>query len=617
MCQSIHHRGPDHTDYFLDNGVGLGIDRLKIIDLVTGGQPIHNEDGSVWIVFNGEIYDYQRLRQELESLGHRFYTESDTECIVHAYEVWGAECVGHLRGMFAFAIWDSRKKVLYLARDRFGKKPLYYAQLDGVLLFGSELKTILQYDNFERKLSYTALDLYFTYGYVPSPYSILEGIFKIPPGHYGILREGKLSVVKYWDYTFSHDNFNLSEDEVIEVLYKEIEQAVKIRMRSDVPLGAFLSGGIDSSVVVSLMTKLSETPVKTVSIGFNDDLSEVRYSREMANFLHTDHREYEVTPDAYNILPKLIWHFDEPFADNSMIPTYYLSQVTRGQVTVALSGDGGDEIFMGYPFLKDPPVLTTYSRIPGPLRKPALVAINRLGGGAAQIIDGGPRTATKTFLERYADRMSVNRSDKLQDIYSSDLLSKHRPENTVSYLEKFSKFAHSADRLDVLDYVTIRTYLEEDILVKVDRMSMAVSLEARCPLLDQEVANLVASIPSSMKWNGDVMKYIFKKMAVKKGLVPPEIAYRKKHGFTAPVRSWVQKEWKEVTNQLLDPFAMKDYGRVLNAEMLKTVLSDPRRNSGKIFAIIVFMLWYKMYLESDYRLEAEEPKANLEKIIQR
>ncbi len=300
MCEAIRHRGPDDTDYYLDSDVGLGIDRLSIIDLATGDQPIHNEDGSIWTVFNGEIYNYQELRKELEKLGHRFYTSSDTETLVHAYETWGLDCVKHFRGMFAFAIWDTRRKRLFLARDRFGKKPLYYALADGVLLFASELKSILRYEGLRKELDYDAIDHFLTYMYVPSPLSIFKAVRKLPPGSHATYESGNLQITRYWDFALRPDD-SLTEDTLVDLLYESIESAVRVRMRSDVPLGAFLSGGIDSSTVVAFMTRLSDQPIKTVSIGFNEGVSETGFARKVADFLKTDHHEYFVTPDAYKV----------------------------------------------------------------------------------------------------------------------------------------------------------------------------------------------------------------------------------------------------------------------------------------------------------------------------
>jgi asparagine synthase (glutamine-hydrolysing) len=602
MCEISKHRGPDDTDYFLDKNVGLGINRLKIIDLKKGDQPIHNEDGSIWIVFNGEIYNYPDLRKELEGLGHRFYTDSDTETIVHSYEEWSADCVQHLRGMFAFAIWDGNRRSLYLARDRFGKKPLFYTTIGGVFLFASEIKSILQYEDVNRRsLNREALDYFLTFMYVPAPMTIFDGIFKLPAGHHATLEEGgRLQVRRYWDMSLAPDN-SLTERALVDLLYDGVQNAVKIRMRSDVPLGAFLSGGIDSSTVVSMMTRLSPESVKTVSIGFeSDDKSELPFARMVAQRLKTDHQEYVVRPEAHKILPQLIWHFDEPFADHSLIPTYYLSEVTRRKVTVALSGDGGDEMFMGYPFLTDPESYSYFSRVPELLRKPILRVMRSLPVDAQfrrmanHAYEKG--YGDQPFDERYAMRVSLYDSNGLNSLYSKEDVAGHLVSDTYGYMRGLIKEKLGSDPLAAVDYATIKSYLQDDILVKVDRMSMAVSLEVRCPLLDQELANLVGRIPSRLKLRGTTTKYIMKKMVVEKGLLPSSIANRRKQGFGAPIEGWMQKEWREVVAQGLDPL-LTGRIRTFDVAEVKKLASDPYVNSNKLFALIVFVIWHRIYME--------------------
>jgi len=601
MCEVIRYRGPDETAFFEDDGVGLGIDRLSIIDISGGSQPIHNEDGSVWIVYNGEIYNYRELKQDLESKGHKFYTETDTETVVHSYEEWGTSCLAKFRGMFAFAVWDSKNGTLFLARDRFGKKPLYYALVGGVLLFGSEIKTILQYEEYERRIDYAAMDHYFTYMYVPSPLSIFEGIRKLPPGHFAVYEKGVLSISKYWDMAFSPDG-TLDEPTAVKQLYDLIEDAVRLRLRSDVPLGAFLSGGIDSSVVVAVMTKLSRDPVKTVSIGFDTPQSETKFSRMVAEHLHTDHTEYIVNPNVFEILGKLISHFDEPFADHSMIPTYYLSEVTRRKVTVAMSGDGGDELFMGYPFLTDPGSFALYSKIPKPLRRAALRTIvglpidTQMRRMANHAYEKG--YGDQPYGQRFVSRVTLYDKEGLAGLYSKERVGDKPPVDASEYLLNLVSDAQ-AGPLDSLDYATIRSYLEEDILVKVDRMSMANSLEVRCPLLDQEVAAFAGRLPANMKLRGGTTKYILKKMAIEKRLIPKEIALRKKQGFGAPIEIWLRSEWKEVVQQLLDPDSSRASREFFDPDAIRRLLREPYLNSNKIFAISTFLLWNEQYLERE------------------
>ena len=611
MCGSMRHRGPDSMGFYIDDGVGLAIDRLRIIDLVTGDQPIHNEDSTVWVVLNGEIYNYLELRSELEQLGHRFYTTGDTETIVHAYEAWGTKCLDRLRGMFAFALWDSRSRRLVLARDRFGKKPLHYALVDGVLLFGSEIKAILRYPPIDRSIDYIAMDYFFSYMYIPSPYTIFTQIRKLPPGHYGIFENGEFSTAQYWDLNFAPDD-SLDEETAVDVLYHKIMDAVKIRLRSDVPLGAFLSGGIDSSVIVSMMRRQSKAAVKTVSIGFTQGSSEVRYSRMVAEFLDTDHKEYTVTPSAFEVLPRLVSHFDEPFADHSFIPTYYLSEVTRREVTVAMSGDGGDEMFMGYSFLTDPRSYGAYSKVPAGLRRPMLKGIRRLPGNSrlrrmadhAYEKDYGGQTA----FERYAMRVTSMDGRGLDSLYSDEFKGKHSPINPYEYILGLTAEPGSSTPIDAINRATMKSYLSEGISTKVDRMSMAVSLEVRCPLLDQELFEVVRKIPSRMKLRGNQTKHIFKRMAVKYGLVPREIAYRRKQGFGAPLDDWMRGDWRELSAQALDPVIHGNYTGFFDPQRAKQWLSDPLVNANRIFSMIVFLQWYKMYVE-----EAWAPNSSVER----
>ncbi len=596
MCEVEKHRGPDETNYFIDDGVGLGNDRLSIIDLKTGGQPVHNEDGSVWITFNGEIYNYVELKKELESKGHRFYTESDTETIVHAYEEWPEGFLSRLRGMFAFAIWDGRKKLLLLARDRFGKKPLYYSLMGKRIFFGSEMKTILCNQEFERKINLDALDHYFTYSYIPSPLTIFEGISKLPPAHYLTFQDGRATLRRYWDIDFAAREAD--EGALIERLYSSIEEAVRIRLRSDVPLGAFLSGGIDSSVVVSMMARLSKQPPKTFSVGF-DSINELPYAKEVADALGTDHHELHVEPKAFEILPKLVWHLDEPFSDSSIIPTYYLSEATRRHVKVALSGDGGDELFMGYPNMMDPSVYSLYMKVPASVRKAGLNLVTRIPvdsnlkkmASHAQ----SKRYADQPPLERYAMRTTQLDQQGLRRLYSRELVARHPPTDAYGYIRRIGKPMEGKDPLDAIDYVAIKGPLSEGMLVKVDRMSSAASLEVRSPLLDHLLFEIVETIPSRLKMNGRTTKYIFKKMAVSKGLVSSRIANREKQGFGSPISDWFGGTWKEISENILgDSETTRSF---FDGQQMAKLLSDPYTNAQLIFSLIVFIIWHRTYIE--------------------
>jgi asparagine synthase (glutamine-hydrolysing) len=596
MCEVQKHRGPDETSFFVDDGVGLGNDRLSVIDLKTGSQPVHNEDGSVWITFNGEIYNYVELKNELEAKGHRFYTESDTETIVHAYEEWPEGFLSRLRGMFAFAIWDGNKKILFLARDRFGKKPLYYSVAGDRIFFGSEMKAILCNPEFERKIDLDALDHYFTYSYIPSPLTIFRGISKLMPAHYLTFQGGRVAVRKYWDIDFAPREAD--EGALIERLYSSIEEAVMIRLRSDVPLGAFLSGGVDSSVVVSMMARLSERPPKTFSVGF-DSINELPYAKEVAESLGADHHELHVEPKAFEVLPKLIWHLDEPFSDSSIIPTFYLSEATRKEVTVALSGDGGDELFMGYPNMMDPSIYSLYMKVPRAMRRAGLGLVTRIpvDSGFKKMASHAKSKgyADQPPLARYTMRTTMLDQEGLGRLYSKALKAKHPPTETYGYIRRIGAPMEGKDPLDAIDYVAIKGALSEGMLVKVDRMSSAASLEVRSPLLDHALFEFVETIPSHLKMNGRTTKYLFKKMAVSKGLVSSRIANREKQGFGSPISSWFGGSWKEIAGSLLgDSETTREF---FDGQHIARMLSDPYTNAQMIFSLIVFVIWHRTYME--------------------
>ena len=573
MADTLSHRGPDAEGFYLNHQpeqppssvppapctvyrapctvtVGLAHRRLSIIDLSSGHQPMSNEDESVWIVFNGEIYNFQDLRKELISRGHIFKTNSDTEVIVHAYEEWGEDCVERLRGMFAFAIWDQRNQRLFLARDRLGIKPLYYFWDGKRLLFGSEIKSILAYPGVHRNINIQALYDYFRLLYIPAPKSIFKDIFKLPAGH--ILTMGpdsNLAVQQYWDLRFESEE-RISEQEWCARILEKLQEAVKIRLISEVPLGAFLSGGIDSSAVVGLMASLLDEPVKTASIGFEEQkFNELPYARQIASHFGTDHHEEIVRSDAIAILEKLAWYFDEPFADSSAVPTYYVSQVARKKVTVALSGDGGDENFAGYRrYYFD--LLENQLRgiFPTFFRKYAI-------GGLAKIYpkaDWAPQIfRAKTLLtnlsldpmEGYFNSMSWFGNIK-NNILSKELHSELCGYSTLEVFKNHYAKAPTNDSLSAIQYVDIKTYLVDDILTKVDRASMAHALEVRVPILDHEFMELVAQIPATLKLCGKTGKYIFKKAL--ESLLPGDILYRKKMGFSIPLSQWLRSELKDL-----------------------------------------------------------------------
>ncbi len=485
MTTVLGHRGPDGEGFFTQGPVGLGHRRLAIIDLVTGDQPMSNDDGSIHLIFNGEIYNFRELRKELEARGHKFWTGSDTEVILRAYESYGVECLGRLRGMFAFAIWDDRRGRLFLARDRIGIKPLVYAWDGRRLLFASEIKAILKDPSVPRELDWEALRDYLTFFYIPSPRTIFRGIRKLPPACYLVLdlERGEPEVRRYWDLHFIPDD-NRSEAEWLQGLRWQLQEAVRSHLVSDVPIGAFLSGGMDSSTMVALMAQAAGGPVRTFSIGFDEaDFNELSYARRMARRYGTDHYEFVVKPDALDALPRLAWQFDEPFADSSALPAYYVAKITREHVTVALSGDGGDENFAGY--LRYARSLALHERLdqlPGLLARPLLRLASRFlppgvrGQGYLDLLGADP-------VERYFRMVTFQRSETLRRLLTAEAQAQVSPEVSPRHFRQLALEGAPPDYVSMLQYLDVRTYLPEDILTKVDRTSMLVSLEARVPLL--------------------------------------------------------------------------------------------------------------------------------------
>jgi asparagine synthase (glutamine-hydrolysing) len=528
--ETMNHRGPDERGHYTHNTpkvtVGLGHCRLSIIDLQSGQQPLFNEDKSVAIVFNGEIYNFLELKQELEKRGHQFSTRTDTEVIVHLYEEFGEKCLEKLRGMFAFGIWDSRKQRLFLARDRVGKKPLFYFQGKDRFLFASEMKALLEDEAVIKTIDPCAIDNYLSFLYIPSPQTIFKEVRKLPPAHYMVIncsdRSGKQIEIEgpfeYWDVEFKPEG-TLSESEWMEKLDDLLKECVAIRLISDVPLGAFLSGGVDSSAVVAYMAEVMKEPVLTNAIGFNESsFNELEYAEIVAKKFSTNHHEYFVTPDAVSILEKLVWHFDEPFADASAIPTYYVSQMARKNVTVAVSGDGGDEVFAGY--------IRRYSlsRLENMWKEALPLFFRRyMIGPISRVYPKGdylPRWMRAKYLlmnmplspvEAYFRDMSCFLPEEKVKLYYKDFKRSLNGYNPMEQFEFFFEKATNKDHLSRIQYVDFKTYLPEDILVKVDRMSMANSLEVRSPLLDHKFIEFAATIPSDLKLKGNISKYILKK----------------------------------------------------------------------------------------------------------
>ncbi|MBK9165445.1 MAG: asparagine synthase (glutamine-hydrolyzing) [Acidobacteria bacterium] len=597
MCRAIAHRGPDDQGTVVRGRAALGMRRLAIIDLATGQQPIFSEDNRLAIVFNGEIYNYLDLKAELESKGYRFRTNSDTETILHAFEEYGAECVDHLRGMFAIAIWNFESEELFLARDRVGKKPLFYGTAgDGAFIFGSELKSLVLHPGIDRTIDPEALDAYLAFGYVPEHLCIFGAIKKLEPGHTLLLAKGKISTRRYWKLPEDRVE-GRSDDEIAEELVERLREAVRVRLISEVPLGAFLSGGIDSSAVVGMMAELSDGPVKTFSIGFNEDsFNELEYARRAARHFKTDHHEFIVTPELVDTVDDIAWHFDEPFADSSALPTFMVAKLAREHVTVVLSGDGGDELFGGYTRYKTALGRQWARRLPHFLRQAIAAAAIRLPHSARG--KNYLYNIAQDHIGRYIDLVSVINRPQRQMLYSEDLRRQLNGKNGGPE-EKFSEISGSrgtADLLGPLMALDFKTYLPSDIMVKVDRMTMANSLEARSPLLDQELIEFAAGIPSDLKLKGGETKYILKKALG--GFVPKEILYREKQGFGVPIEAWINRELRDdIRETLLDKNSLgrKLFDRLYIEVLLGEHSSGRRDHSHAIWALFMLEKWQERY----------------------
>lgn len=612
MCDVIRHRGPDDDGFFLKDGVALGMRRLSIIDLAGGAQPISGEDGSVTIVYNGEVYNFQELTPELEKRGHTFKTHCDTEAIVHGYEEYGTDCVNHLRGMFAFAIWDDNKRQVYIARDRVGKKPLYYTVTRGnTLVFGSEIKSILEHPDVTREIDLEAVDAYFTLGYIPDPLTIFQRIHKLPPGHFLTFAGGDVHLEQYWDFKFEPAQSRKPED-YLEELRALLDESVRLRLISDVPLGAFLSGGVDSSTVVALMAQQMNQPVKTFSIGFHEDsYNELKYARLTAQKLGTDHHEFFVTPQICDVIDDLVWHFDEPFADPSAIPTFMVSKLARDHVTVALSGDGGDELFAGYDHYVVQESRRAVSALPKALRAGVIRPLSyRLPHGA--LGRNYLHNISLDPLERYLDSLSYFTALSKKPLYTAEF--KEALQITDRVARRFREYASHVKTNEPLDqylYIDSKTYLPGDILTKVDRMSMATSLEVRVPLLDHKLIDFVTKVPASLKLAGKETKHLFKRVA--KDLIPAEILTRPKQGFGIPLEQWINRQLRDQIRDILSEPRTRQRGYV-NYDYVELILNEHhkerRDHSQPLWSLLIFELWHRQYIDqSPLTSESRESSA--------
>jgi asparagine synthase (glutamine-hydrolysing) len=616
MNAALAHRGPDDAGIYCDGPMGLAHRRLSIIDLSPAGhQPMSNEDGTIWIVFNGEIYNFQDLRPDLVQRGHRFRSRTDTEVILHLYEERGVGCLDCLRGMFAFAIWDAPRRQLFLARDRLGKKPLCYQQDAEAFRFASEAKAILQDPAVDARPDPAGISHYLTYGYVPSPGSAFQGMRKLPPAHYLLCRDGRVEIVRYWRLR-RDQKLDRSEAEWCQEIRTRLEEAVRLRLISDVPLGAFLSGGIDSSAVVAMMSRAGTTPgrggvTKTFSIGFDEpEYDELRYARLVAERFGTEHHELVVRPDAAAVLPKLTWHYDEPFGDSSAVPMYYVAQMTRRHVTVALNGDAGDENFGGYDRYVANLLAASFDRWPG-----AALLRRAIRWGLHLWPQGGRRTSLFTrgrrFLDgltevperRYARWFCHFYGDRKDELLSPEFRASLDGADALDLLLAAYRESDAPDFADATLGVDAALYLPDDLLVKVDIASMAHSLEARSPFLDHEFMEFAATIPSNLKVRGRTKKYILKRAL--SDLLPEEILHRPKMGFGVPIDHWLRYELRELAyDTLLGPRCLgRGYFR---SETIRRLLDEHARGRANwhylLWTLLMLELWHRTYVDGDGEL---------------
>ena len=596
MCDSIYHRGPDDDGLYMSRNVGLGFRRLSIIDLSTGHQPLSNQNETVYIVFNGEIYNYLEQRQKLIQKGYIFKTTTDTEVILHLYEEYGVDCLQYLRGMFAFAIWDSNKQQLFCARDRFGIKPFYYYSDQEKFVFGSEIKAILKSNDIDKTISIDALDSYFAFGYITSDLSIYKNIKKLQPAHYLLLSlkdKPVIEINRYWEIHFDPD-YSKSENRWKEEIQACFSETVKLHMISDVPLGAFLSGGIDSSSVVAMMAKNSDRPVKTFSIGFKEQkFNELKYARELANKYGCEHHEQIVEPESIGLLSKLVSAYDEPFADSSAIPTYYVSQLARKHVTVALSGDGGDELFAGYTGY------TKFKKIRSfPLNFRGSIANKVIWGNIHNLIPHSTKGKGLMYFLSQPKEYAFAYQTSWTEQERSELFG-HSDENRNKLATELFKVGilqnkKNHDFISNLQYLDMKTYMVDDILTKVDRASMMNSLEVRVPILDHKFAELTFKIPSELKLKRNEKKYILKKAM--ENYLPQSILSHPKQGFGVPLSLWFKGDLKEFVNDtLLSQHAL--ISNYLDTNYVKKIVLEDRKGkrdfNSKIWSLIIFEEWLK------------------------
>ncbi|MGO9566184.1 MAG: asparagine synthase (glutamine-hydrolyzing) [Desulfomonilaceae bacterium] len=606
MCETIKHRGPDDEGVYVEHHIGLGQRRLSIIDLASSAcPPLTNEDRTLWLVFNGEIYNFRELRKMLQVRGHIFATHSDTEVILHLYEDRGVRCVHELHGMFAFALWDSRREILFCARDRLGKKPLCYAKTSGALVFGSEIKAITADSDVSVIPDYSAIDLYLTHQFVPSPYTAFKGIYRLRPGEYLTCDlAGNVKTERYWEPPIA-EKTRVPPDEIESEIVRSLREAVRMRMVSDVPIGAFLSGGIDSTSMVALMSQESDHPVKTFSIGFEEEAhNELSYARLLAERYGTDHHELIVKADAAEVLPLLVWHYNEPFADSSAVPTYYVSKMTRQYVTVALSGDGGDESFAGYEAYRAVLGWRQGDIFPLSARRSLarvgrrLLALLPRNNNAARLRRGLGMLASANVKERALqygttlkpEEKALGYTPHFKDLISASSVAQ---DPLTSY-----PWEPGMDPLDWLMRHDQNFYLPDCLMVKTDIASMANSLEVRCPFLDHNFIEYTASIPSALKRDASGGKLILKKAVA--GLIPEQIIHKRKTGFSVPLAKWFRTDLVELLKANLLDYRIAKRGLFHPRFLLKLVsehVEGKRDWSNRLWALLFLELWFREFID--------------------
>lgn len=600
MTSILSHRGPDSEGYFFDKNINLGHKRLSIIDLISGNQPIYNENQSIWIVFNGEIYNYLELRKLLENKGHRFYTNTDTETIIHCYEEYDTNCVRKLKGAFAFAIWDGENKKLFLARDRLGIKPLYYSIINRNFHFASEIKSILEYDEFERKVDIKALNEFVTFRYITNSKTLFKNIYKIPPAHFLEFSTNDIKINKYWDLKENIEK--RQEDYYINTLRNLLDISVKRRLMSDVPLGVYLSGGLDSSSITALMSKYTEERIKSFSVGFGEDLpNELDFAKIASEHFETEHREINVELDeTIKLLPKIIWHLDEPIGDPAIVPTYFISKLAKERVTVVLTGEGSDELFTGY--LRYKMMLTTKkfaNLIPDFIKKILIGNFVKILPYSSNLKRSLSFFQNSDEIKRYLNVIALFDENEMIKICKFDFNNKIGVKIIKSYFDKFS----TENLLNKILYHDIKTVLAEDFLMKIDKMTMAGSVEGRVPFLDKDIVEFSMSIPPNFKLNKGEEKYILKKAM--NDLLPKVIMRRKKRGYDVPIDAWFKSELKNVLLDYLEN--NKECKRFFDFGYIKKILKRQESisnrynvnwyNSLKLWSLLGFFVWYEVYFK--------------------